>query len=79
MVENFFDMLSIISYIIRIDQNIIEIDYYSYIKKAKENVIHEILEGSESIGKIKEYDRPFKRSIVGTECSLLFVIFSNVD
>jgi len=79
MVENFFDMLSIISYIIRIDQNIIEIDYCSYIKKAKENVIHEILEGSESIGKTKEYDRPFKRSIVGTECSLLFVIFSNVD
>jgi len=53
MVENFFDMLSIISYIIRIDQNIIEIDYYSYIKKAKENVIHEILEGSESIGRLK--------------------------
>jgi len=52
---------------------------YSYIKKARENVIHEILEDSGSIGKTKRYDRPFKGSIVGIECGLLFVTFSNVD
>ena len=79
LTKDFFDMLSIISYVIRIDQNIIEIDYYSYIKKARENVIHEMLEDSGSIGKTKGYDRPFKGSIVDMECGLLFVTFSNVD
>ena len=72
-------MLSIISYVIRIYQNIIEIDYYSYIKKARENVIYKILECNGSISKTKEYDRPYQGFRVGTECSLLFVTFSNVN
>ena len=58
-------MLSMISHIIGIDQNIIKIDYHINIKKVRKNVIHKVLENSRSISKIKEHDRPFKGSIVG--------------
>jgi len=58
-------MLSMISYVIGIDQNIIKIDYHIDIKKIRKNVIHKVLEDSKSISKIKEHDRPFKESIVG--------------
>jgi len=66
-VENFFGILSMISCIVRINQNIIEIDYYTDIKKVGEDVIHKVLKNSRSIGKIKEYNRLFKRSIVDVD------------
>jgi len=58
-------MLSMISHVIGIDQNIIKIDYHIDIKKVRKNVIYKVLEDSRSISKIKEHDRLFKRSIVG--------------
>ena len=36
-------MLHMISHVIRIDQNIIKIDYYTNIKKIREDVIHKVL------------------------------------
>ena len=57
-------MLSIISYVIGIYQNIFKIDYNTDIKKIREDIIYKILEDSRSLSKIKEYDRPFKESIV---------------
>ena len=68
-----------ISHVIRIDQNIIKINYHTDTKKVREDVVHEVLKGNESIGKIKRYDRLFEGSVAGIESSLLFVIFSNVD
>ena len=57
-------MLSMISYVIGTDQNIIKIDYYIDIKKIRKNIIHKVLEGSRNISEIKEHDRLFKGSIV---------------
>ena len=79
MAKDFFDILSVISHVIGIDQNIIKINYHIYIDGVRKDVIYEVLEGSRSIGKTKRYNRPFKRSIIGIECSLPFVAFSNVN
>ena len=46
MVSNFFNILSVISYIIKINENIIKIDYYTKIEKVREYVIYEVLESS---------------------------------
>jgi len=67
-----------ISHVIRIDQNIIKINYHTDTKEVSKDVVHEVLKDNESIGKIKRYDRQFKGSVAGMESSLLFVIFSNV-
>lgn len=49
-----------ISYIIGIDQNIIEIYYHKNIKEVEKDVIHEVLEDSRSISEAKGYNRLFK-------------------
>jgi len=54
-----------ISYIIRIHQNIIEINiieinYHTNIKEVEKGVIHEVLEDSRSISEAKGYNRLFK-------------------
>ena len=67
------------SYVTRIDQNIIEIDYYTNIEKVRKNVVHEVLKDNRSIDKTKRYNRSFERFIVDAEYGLSFVIFSNVD
>lgn len=68
-----------ISHVIRIDQNIIKINYHTDTKEVRKDVVHEVLKDNESIGKIKRYDKQFEESVAGIESSLLFVIFSNVD
>ena len=72
-------MLSMISHVVRIDQNIIKIDYHTDIKEVRENVIYEALEGSRSIGETKGHNKLFEESIADVECGLLFVIFSNMN
>jgi len=72
-------MLYIISHVIRIDQNIIKIDYYTNIKKIRKDVIHKVLEGDRSVGETKEHKRLFEWSVVGVKHSLPFITFSNTD
>ena len=60
MLEYFFYMLVMFEHVIRVDEYIIQIDYDTDIQKVRENVVHELLESCRSIGKTKEYYRPFK-------------------
>jgi len=39
-------MVPVLCNIIRVDQNVIQVDYYAHIKKVREHVVHETLEGS---------------------------------
>lgn len=66
-------MLSMISHITRIDQNIIEIDYHTNIEKVRKNVVHKVLEDNRSISKTKRHNKSFERFITDAECGLLFV------
>jgi len=56
----FFYMPVMLGHVIRVDEYIIQIDHDTGIQKVRENVIYELLEGHRSIGKTKEYYRPFK-------------------
>ena len=65
--------------IIRIDKNIIKINYNANIKKVQENIIYELVKGYQGISKSKRYNRPLKRAIASLERSFPFVTFSNSD
>ena len=64
-----------ISHIVRIDQNIIKINYYTNIEKVGKDIIYKTLEDSRSIGKIKRYNGSFEEFVVGVESSLSFIAF----
>jgi len=53
-------MLVIFGHVIQVDEYIIQIDHNTDIQKVGENIIHELLEGCRSIGKIEGYYRLFK-------------------
>jgi len=60
MLEYFFHILVMLRHVIRVDEYIIQIDHDTDIQKIRENIVHESLKGHRSIGKTKEYYRPFK-------------------
>jgi len=73
------NILGVVSYIVGIDQNIIEINYHTDIEEVEKDIIHKVLESSGSIIKTKKHNRLFKGSVVSTKSSLPFVTFSTVD
>jgi len=70
-VQAFHNMLSMISHVTRIDQNIIKIDYHTNIEE--KNVIHKVLEDNRSISKTKRHNKLFEKFIADAECGLSFV------
>ena len=60
ILEYFFHMSVMFRHVIQVDEYIIQIDNDTDIQKIRENIVHEFSEGRESIGKTKEYYRPFK-------------------
>ena len=79
MLEYFFHMLVLFGHIIRVDEYIIQIDHDTDIQKVRENVVHESLEGHESIGKTKGYYRSFKWSIACPKGSLPFITIGDAN
>jgi len=47
--QDFFDMAPVLCDIIGIDQDVVQVDYYTHIKQVREHVVHKALEGSWSI------------------------------
>jgi len=72
-------MFSMVSHVIRIDQNIIKIKYYIDIKNVRKYVIYEALEDSRSIGETKRYNYLLEWSVADVRHGLSFVTFSNAD
>ena len=60
MLEYFFNMLAMFGHVIRVDEYIIQIDHDTDIQKIGEEVIHKLLKGYRSIGKIEKYYRLFE-------------------
>jgi len=60
VLEYFFYMLVMLGHVIQVDEYIIQIDHNTDIQKARENVVHELLEGCGSISKTEGYYKPFK-------------------
>ena len=42
-------MVPVLCDIIRVDQDVIQVDYYAHIKEVREHIVHEVLEGNWSV------------------------------
>ena len=77
--EYFTDMFSVKLNVIRVDEDVVEIDDNTNIKHVGEDVVHKPLECHGGIGKSKGHDLPLEQSIMGSECSLPLIAFGYVD
>jgi hypothetical protein len=59
-VEDFFDVLFVLGHIVRVDQDVIEVDNDTDIEEVAEDVIHEALKGHRDVGKSEWHYQPFK-------------------
>jgi len=44
-----FDITPVLHDIVRVDQDVVQVDYYAHIQEVGEHIVHEALEGSWSI------------------------------
>ena len=72
-------MFLMISRVVRVDQDVIEVNEYAYIQQVGENIVHEMLECGWSIGKSKGHNTPFKRTIMSREDGFPLITFVNLD
>ena len=72
------DMFLVKFFVVRIDKDVVKVDDYADIEHVREDVVHESLKSGWRISESKRHDLPFKQSVVGLECSLPFITFSNV-
>ena len=79
MTEDLMDMLLVFRRVIGVDEDVIKVDGDINIEEVAEDVIHESLESSWSIGQSEGHNKPFKRSIASPECHLPFITFRNAD
>jgi len=79
ILEYFLDIPVIFGHVIWVDKYIIQIDYNIDIQKVGENIIYKLLKGCKSIGKIKEYYRPLKWSIMCLKSNFPFITCSDVN
>ena len=64
--------------VVRIDQDVIQIDYDIDVYHIHENVIHELLKSCGSVSKAFWHYQPLKRSVLSPESSFPFISFGNV-
>jgi len=73
------DMVTMEIGIIRVDEDIVQVNEVANIEEVTKNVVHELLKGSWRIGESERHDTPFKGAIAGLECSFPFVTFMDSD
>ena len=47
--QHFFDVAPVLRDIVRVNQDVIQVDYYAHIQEIREHVIHEALESGWSV------------------------------
>jgi hypothetical protein len=72
-------MFLVLRRVVGIDQDVINIDNDANIKHIAENVIHEMLKNSWTVGKTERHDLPLKRTVSGLKGGLPFVTFRDSD
>jgi hypothetical protein len=75
--EDFSDLGPVLFFVIRVDEDVIQIYKDADIEQVRKNVIHKSLKCSRSIGESERHDTPFKGAISGSECCFPFVTFSD--
>ena len=77
--EHLLDMFPVVVKIIRVDQNVVQINENAYIQEIRENVIHKMLKSGGGVGKSKGHNAPLKRTISSVEHSFPFGTFTDPD
>ena len=72
-------MLLVFSFILTIDQDVIDVDNDTDVEERLEDVLNQGLEGGWGVGKSKGHDLVLVVAISSTECSLLYIILVNLD
>ena len=62
-----------------VDQDVVQINEDAYIQEIQEDVVHEVLKSSRSIGKSKRHDTPIKRSVASVESGFPFIALVDLD
>ena len=65
--------------VVRVYEDVVEIDDYRNVQKIGEYVVHESLKRRGCIRKSKRHDEPFEQSIASLEGSFPFVAFGNAN
>ena len=73
--EDFSDVLLMVGRVVRVDEDVIEVDNHVDVEQVLEDVVHKTLEGYGSIDKSKRHDEPFKGSVLGPEGRFPFITF----
>src|SRR3984957_18118431 len=66
-------------WVVRIDEDIIQIDDDVNVGEVVEDVVHEVLKGGWSVGKPRGHHQIFEKAVAGVEGSFPLVAFSNAD
>ena len=72
-------MFSMFFFVLRIYQDIIQIDYDELVELIHEYVVHQTGECGWSIGQAKRHDGVLVRTIMSDECSLGNILFTDTD
>ena len=72
-------MVTVFLYGVRVDQDVIQVNEDAYIQEIQEDVVHEALKSSRSIGKCERHDIPFKRSVASAEGGFPFIALVDPD
>src|SRR5947209_1163348 len=74
--EDFFDQLSMLfRVLLRVYENVVEIDHYSLVEQVLEKVANESLPCYGCVGQSHEHDQSFKMSVASSKSCLSFFSF----
>ena len=73
--EDLTDMFMVLFHVVRVDEDVIQVDEDTYIENVREDVIHEVLKSCWCISQTEGHNTPFKSAIVGVEGGFPFITF----
>ena len=77
--EYLADMLYMLFFRVRIDEDVIQVYQHAYIEQVTEDVIHKTLKSGRCIRKSKGHDTPFEGAVAGAESGFPFIALSDTD
>ena len=78
LLEYFADMLSVLFWVLRVNEDVVKVDNHECVEEVGEDIIHEMLECC-YICEPEGHHTPFKGFIAGVEGSLPFIPLSYED
>ena len=73
------NMFSVRFWIVRIDEDIVQIDDDMNINQVFKNIVNEPRPSGWRVGETERHNQPFKRPVASPECGLPFVSVGNAD